>query len=68
MPRAHEESSIPDCRQGGVSARAGAADNQKGQPMVAAFEEQALDQLTKDARRALAQGVEPPRGIRVMRL
>jgi hypothetical protein len=36
--------------------------------MVAAFEEQALDQLTKDARRALAQGVEPPRGIRVMRL
>lgn len=68
MPRAHEKSSIPACRQGGVSVPAGAADNQKGQPMVAAFEEQALDQLTKDARRALAQGVEPPRGIRVLRL
>ncbi len=34
----------------------------KAQPMAAAFEEQALDQLTKAARRALAQGVEPRRG------
>lgn len=68
MPRAHEESSIPDCRQGGVSARAGAADNQKGQPMVAAFEDQALEQLTKEAKRKLAQGVEPRRVIRQMRL
>jgi len=31
MPRAHKESSIPVSRQGGVSVRAGAADNQKGQ-------------------------------------
>jgi hypothetical protein len=36
--------------------------------MAAAFEEQALDQLTKDARRALAQGVKPRRVIREMRL
>jgi hypothetical protein len=40
----------------------------KASAMAAAFEEQVLDQLTKDARRALAQGVEPPRGIREMRL
>ena len=36
--------------------------------MAAAFEEQALDQLTKDARRALVQGAEPRRVIREMRL
>lgn len=40
----------------------------KTRAMAAAFEEQALDQLTKDARRALAQGVEPRRVIREMRL
>jgi len=40
----------------------------KASAMAAAFEEQALDQLTKDAKRALAQGVEPRRVIREMRL
>lgn len=40
----------------------------KASAMAAAFEEQALDQLTKDARRALAQGSEPQRVIREMRL
>jgi len=35
---------------------------------AAAFEDQALDQLTKDARRALAQGVEPRQVIREMRM
>jgi hypothetical protein len=40
----------------------------KARAMAASFEEQALDQLTKDARRALAQGVEPRRVIREMRL
>lgn len=40
----------------------------KAAAMATAFEEQALDQLTKDARRALAQGVEPRRIIREMRL
>jgi hypothetical protein len=40
----------------------------KASAMAAAFEEQALDQLTKDARRALVQGAEPRRVIRQMRL
>lgn len=40
----------------------------KAAAMAEAFEEQALDQLTKDARRALAQGAEPQRVIREMRL
>lgn len=40
----------------------------KASAMAAAFEEQALDQLTKDARRALSQGTEPKRVIREMRL
>ncbi|WP_454862803.1 hypothetical protein [Pseudomonas hormoni] len=40
----------------------------KASAMAAAFEEQALDQITKDARRALAQGVDPRRVIREMRL
>lgn len=40
----------------------------KASAMAAAFEEQALDQLTKDARRALTQGAEPRRVIRDMRL
>ena len=40
----------------------------KASAMAAAFEEQALDQLTKDARRALSQGTEPRRVIREMRL
>lgn len=40
----------------------------KASAMAAAFEEQALDQLTKDARRALSQGVEPHQVIREMRL
>ena len=40
----------------------------KASAMAATFEEQALDRLTKDARRALAQGVEPRRVIREMRL
>lgn len=36
--------------------------------LAAAFEEQALDQLTKDARRALSRGAEPRRVIREMLL
>ena len=40
----------------------------KASAMASAFEEQALDQLTKDARRALSQGVEPRRVIRELRL
>ncbi|WP_339425169.1 hypothetical protein [Pseudomonas proteolytica] len=40
----------------------------KASAMAAAFEEQALDQLTKDARRALSLGAEPRRVIREMRL
>jgi hypothetical protein len=40
----------------------------KAAAMAATFEDQALDQLTKDARRALAQGAEPRRIIREMRL
>ncbi|WP_010214220.1 hypothetical protein [Pseudomonas sp. R81] len=40
----------------------------KASAMAAAFEEQALDQLTKDARRALSQGTDPRRVIREMRL
>ncbi|WP_219266389.1 hypothetical protein [Pseudomonas sp. Xaverov 259] len=40
----------------------------KASAMAAAFEEQALDQLTKDARRALSRGAEPRRAIREMRL
>ncbi|MHB2244290.1 hypothetical protein [Pseudomonas monsensis] len=40
----------------------------KARAMAAAFEEQALDQLTKDARRALSQGAEPRRVIKGMRL
>lgn len=38
----------------------------KAGAMAAAFEEQALDQLTKDARRALSHGAEPRRVIREM--
>ena len=40
----------------------------KASAMAAAFEEQALDQLTKDARRAIKQGVDPRQVIRQMRL
>jgi hypothetical protein len=40
----------------------------KASTMAAAFEEKALHQLTKDARRALSQGAEPQRLIREMRL
>lgn len=40
----------------------------KASAMAAAFEEQALDQLTRDARHALSQGTEPGRVIRKMRL
>lgn len=40
----------------------------KAAAMAEAFESKALDQLTKDARRALAQGSEPQRVIREMRL
>ncbi|WP_434628051.1 hypothetical protein [Pseudomonas sp. Z6-14] len=40
----------------------------KASAMAAAFEEQALDQLTKDARRAILRGTEPRRVIREMRL
>lgn len=40
----------------------------KAAALAAACEEQALDQLTKDARRALSQGTEPRRVIREMRL
>lgn len=40
----------------------------KASAMAATFEEQALDQLTKDTRRALSRGIEPRRVIREMRL
>ena len=40
----------------------------KAAAMAEAFESQALDQLTRDARRALAMGIEPRRVIREMRL
>mgnify|MGYP006998901493 FL=1 len=40
----------------------------KASAMAAAFEEQALDQLTKDARRSLRQGADPRKVIREMRL
>lgn len=40
----------------------------KAAAMAEAFESQALDQMTKDARRALAQDAEPNRVIREMRL
>lgn len=40
----------------------------KASAMAAAFEEQALDQLTKDARRALSRGTDPRRVIKEMRL
>lgn len=40
----------------------------KASAMAAAFEEQALDQLTKDARRALSRGADPRRVIREVRL
>lgn len=40
----------------------------KASAMAAAFEEQALDQLTKDARRALSRGADPRRVISEMRL
>ena len=38
----------------------------KANAMAAAFEEQVVDQLTKDARRALSQGTDPRRVIREM--
>lgn len=40
----------------------------KASTMAAAFEEQALDQLTTDARRALMQGADLRQVIREMRL
>lgn len=40
----------------------------KASIMAAAFEEQALDQLTRDATRALAQGIEPQQIVRELRL
>ena len=40
----------------------------KAAAMAEAFKNQALDQLTKDAKRALAQGAEPQRAIRETRL
>lgn len=40
----------------------------KAAAMAAAFEEEALDQLTRDARRTLLQGSEPRRVIQEMRL
>lgn len=40
----------------------------KAAAMAEAFEEKALDQLTRDVRRELAQGAEPRRIIREMRL
>lgn len=40
----------------------------KAAAMAEVFESQALDQLTRDARSALAQGAEPRRVIRKMRL
>ena len=40
----------------------------KASAMAATFEEQALDQLTKDVRRALSRRTEPWRVIREKRL
>ena len=40
----------------------------KASAIAAVFEEQALDQLTKAARRALSLGAEPRHVIREMRL
>ncbi|CAI8791762.1 VbhA domain-containing protein [Pseudomonas sp. IT-232MI5] len=40
----------------------------KASAMAATFEEQALDQLTKDALQALRQGADPQKLIREMRL
>lgn len=40
----------------------------KASAMAATFEEQALDQLTKDVRRALSRGTKPRCVIREMRL
>lgn len=40
----------------------------KAAAMAEAFESKALHQLTRDARRALAMGIEPRRVIREMRL
>ncbi|MCM2463462.1 hypothetical protein HGO40_23830 [Pseudomonas sp. CG7] len=40
----------------------------KASAMAATFEEQALEQLTKDARGALKQGTDPRKLIREMRL
>jgi len=40
----------------------------KAAAMATAFEEQALDQMTADARRALARGVEPRQIVREMGL
>lgn len=40
----------------------------KAAVMAADFEERALDQLTLDAKRALAQGIEPRRIIKEMGL
>lgn len=40
----------------------------KASAMAATFEEQALDQLTKDARRAIKQGADLRQVIRQMRL
>lgn len=40
----------------------------KAAAMAAGFEERALDQLTLDAKRALAQGIEPRRIIKEMGL
>jgi len=40
----------------------------KAAAMAAVFEDQALNQLTRDARRAILQGSEPRRVIREMHL
>jgi hypothetical protein len=40
----------------------------KAASMAAAFEETALDQLTRDAISAIAQGADPRQVIRQMRL
>lgn len=40
----------------------------KAASMAAAFEETALDQLTRDATSAIAQGADPRQVIRQMRL
>jgi hypothetical protein len=68
MPRAHKESSKLPADKVVFPPELALLIIRKASAMAATFEEQALEQLTKYARRALAHGVEPPRGIMEMLL